>query len=174
MQKKKKILIGCFALLLTSCVSPGAFKADVATVRDNLNKLEKLVDNKADTDIITEKIDSFRQEINQNLLSMTKTINNSGTIHGGGGWIVLGLILMTIVFLTAIVLCIKWLFTKMTKYKGMLQLVTTAVHKSPPDVKRAIKQQVRKQASNGNKEFAIHKHNLSKECRKDGVFALDE
>ena len=106
---------------------------------------------------------------------MTKTINNSGMIkYGGAGWVMLGLILMTALFLTAIGLCLKWLFTKMTKYKGMLQLVTTAVHKSPPDVKRAIKQQVRKQASNGNKEFAIHKHNLSKECRKDGVFALDE
>lgn len=174
MQKKKKILIGCFALLLTSCVSPGAFKADVATVRDNLNKLEKLVDNKADTSIMTEKIDSFRQEINQSLLHMNKTINNSGTIHGGAGWVVLGLILMTVVFLSAIGIFIKWLFTKMCKYKGMLRLVTTAVHKSPPDVKRAIKQQVRKQASNGNKEFAIHKHNLSQECRKDGVFALDE
>ncbi len=157
---------------MVGCMSPGAIKAQ-------LSVLSQEVSQKADNDVVAEQIGQVNNRIEQttkvadNLLKWQKSIKADTINYGGAGWVVLGLILMVVVFLGAIGLFIMWGFKKYVKYKGMLSLVTTAVHKASPDVQKEIKRQIKRHAANGDKSQAAHKNNLAKHCRKDGVFAIN-
>ena len=161
--------ISLFAIC-NGCVSPGAVQA-------KLNLLEHKVEQKANNDVVAEQIEEVNNKIEQTtqvaekLVEWRKSVQAETINYGGAGWVVIGLILMVIVFLGAIGLFIMWGFKKYIKYKGMLSLVTTAVHKSSPDTQKEIKRQIRNHASNGDKSQARHKCNLAKHCRNDGVFA---
>lgn len=131
-------------ILFSGCVSPNAVKLELATVRDNLNKLESLIDNKANTKIVAGIIDDFRQEINQNLLSINKTMNNSGSIqYGGGGWIVVGTGVIAVIFVGAGLLLVR----AFLKRSSMLTLLTRAIRnagENDPDLVRVVKRHLKK------------------------------
>ena len=167
----KKILnMKCliFTLILFSgCVSPNAVKVELATVRDNLNKLESLVDNKADTKIVVETIDDFRQESNQNLLNINKTINNSGSIkYGGGGWIVVGTSVMALIFVGSGLLLIR----AFMKRGNMLSLLTRAVKTSGKDTVITVKENLKKCIHEGS-HCDQDRKNLGDFAKKIGTFA---
>lgn len=128
-------------IFFCGCVSPNAVKMELATVKDNLNKLEQIMDSKADTTVVAKTIESFKQEINQNLLNISKTMNNSGSIkYGGGGWIVAGTGLMALIFLGSGLLLIR----AFMKRGNMLSLLTRAVKNSGKDTVIAVKQNLKR------------------------------
>jgi len=169
---KKSLLIIATMIIVTfvSCVAPGGIATDIAALRHELSQ-------KADSSIVAKDVESLTQEVHQvskiadNLVSWKKDINAETINYGGAGWVVLGLILMSIVFLSAIGLFLYFIFKWVGKYKGMLSLVTTAIHKSNPETIAEVKKQIKKHASNGDPKQQEHKTHLSRHCRKEGIFA---
>lgn len=174
MLKNKKILLFFVSLCLSTifCVSPNAIKTDLQVmpeavkteiqgIKNDMGQLKAIVDNKVDAKVMAETIDNFKQEFNEQLLDINKTINNSGTIkYGGAGWVVVGSSLMAIIFLSAIGLTIKY-YLKSNKTSNMLGLVTTAVKNINPEIGDMVKAQITKEASNGGKFNIEHKNQLA-------------
>lgn len=174
MLKNKKILLFFVSLCssTTFCVSPNAIKTDLQVmpeavkteiqgIKNDMGQLKAIVDNKVDAKVMADTIDNFKQEFNQQLLDINKTINNSGTIkYGGAGWVVVGSSLMAIIFLSAIGLIIKY-YLKASKTTNMLGLVTTAVKNSSPEISDGIKAQIKKETSNGGPYNEKHQQQLS-------------
>ncbi len=170
--KRSPLLIIATILIATfvSCVAPNGIGIEVAALQHKLSQ-------KADSNVVSKNIESLTQEVNQisettaNLMNWKKTINAETINYGGAGWVVLGLILMVMVFLSAIGLFLYFVFRYVSKYKGMLSLVTTAIHKSNPETIVEVKKQIKKHASNGDPRQQQHKTHLSKHCRQEGLFA---
>jgi len=159
-------IAGVILFFTTSCVSPGAVKteamAKIASVENNLNKLEKIVDNKADADTI--------EELRQQLFEVSNTVNNSGVIkYSGAGYVVLGTSLMAIIFLLAIGIFLKYYF-KARNSTNMLGLVTTAVKNIDPESQRRVKGAIESQSSNGGPFTDKHKEMLAKFTKANGTF----
>lgn len=130
-----------------TCVAPDAFKTKLGLTDTTITVGE------------AERIETNTKLLEKNIRA--ETIN-----YDGASWVVL----TAVAFLIIIGIFIAWLFKQLLNYKGMLSLVTTAVHQSDPHIKQAIKIGVNKHAlacKDGNK----HKKCLSKECVKNGVFA---
>lgn len=158
-----------FSVML-NCVAPNAVKLELATVKDNFNQLRQLVDQKVDTKIVTDTIDNFKQEINQNLFDMNKTINNSGSIvYGGGGWIVAGTGVISLIFVGAGLLLVR----AFIKRGNMLSLITRAVKVSgqeSPETVICIKKHIKVFVSAGYYSDR-DRQNLGSFAKKLGHFA---
>lgn len=155
--------------VLPGCVAPEAVKMELATIKDNFSQLKRLIENKADTKIITDVIDNFKQEINQNLFNMNKTLNNSGSIvYGGGGWIVVGTGIIVLIFVGAGLLLIRAFMKRGNMLSMLTRAVKTAGEESPETV-RYIKQHLKKCVDEGY-YFEQDKCNLGKFAKKVGNF----
>jgi len=143
------VLLFTIVLFLSGCVAPDAIKAKIGA-------LEQRLEQKADNSVVAEQI----EEVNNKIIQTTK-------IYSGAGWVVLGLLLMTVIFLGAIGLFIRWLFRQVFKYKGMLSLLTQSIHKCPSETKKAVKQQIKVEAKK-SKKHSQNKVNLSQQVKKDG------
>lgn len=161
----------CYSL---SCVSPGAVKteamAKIASVENNLNKLEKIVDTKVDAKVIAETIDNFKQEFNQQLFKYQQTIDNKGIIkYGGAGWVIISSSSMVIIFLLAIFLSIKY-FLKSGKNDSMLQLVTKVIKNLDPETQTKVKAAIETETSNGGIFTVKHKILLANFTKANNTF----
>ena len=164
-----EIIIGLMVLcgFLSSCNIPkGVVDAKIAAVENNLNKLEKLVDNKVDADTI--------ETLKQQLLEISNTINNSGVIkYSGAGWVLAGMALMSIIFLGAIGLTVKF-YLKSKTNNGLLTLVTKAVSNTDSSTQKIVKDQIESETSNGGPFTIEHKKMLSDFAMKNNTFAIEQ
>jgi len=163
-------IIALFLCVGPGCVSPDAVKTEIQGVRNDMGKLEKVVEQKAEITTIAETIEHFKQEVNQNLLAMSKTINNSGTIkYGGGGWIVVGTSLIAIIFVGAGLLLVR----AFMKRGDMLTLLTGTIKnagKNSPEIAQIIKKQLKIDTSNGGPFTERHRKSLGNFTKKVGTF----
>ncbi len=147
-----EIIIGLMILcgLLSSCNIPkGVVDAKIAAIENNLNQLEKLVDNKVEAETI--------ETLKQQLLEISNTINNSGVIkYSGAGWVLIGMALMSIIFLSAIGIAIKF-YLKAKINNNLLILTTKSISNTDPSTQRIIKNQIESETSNGGSFTAEHK-----------------
>lgn len=148
LSKVKKIGIVFFiiAIFTAGCVAPGAFKAEITGLKVKLNKLEK----------VAEEISLWKSSV------QAETIN-----YGGAGTVAIGLIVITVVFLGAFALMIRMLLKK----TNLLRLVTCAVQKTDPHIRKAIKKQISEEVSNGGPFKPKHKNELREFTEKAGTFA---
>lgn len=169
-EQRDKLILTILGLAVLSmgsgCVSPDAIQA-------KLGVIEQRLEQKADNRVVADEIGRVENKIEQTTqIAETlwkKSIQAETINYGGAGWVVL----TAVAFIIAVGLFVTWLFKKILNYKGMLSLVTTAVHRSEPEVRKAIKDKINQQALNDRSCCAQHKEQLSKECKKMGVFARD-
>lgn len=157
-QKQISVVLISSLCFISGCVAPGAVQAmaKIATVENKLDKLEKIVEQKADNSVVAERIDSVNNKIEQttqvaeDLSLWRQRIDNQGTInYGGGGWVVLGTGVICIIFVGAGLLIVRAFMRRGT----LLELVTCAVQKlgkNNPEVVKLFKQQLKKEVSNGS------------------------
>lgn len=155
--------------LLSSCNIPkGVIEAKIGAIEDNLNKLEKIIDNKVDAETI--------ETLKQQLFEINKTVNapNFGIIKYGGAWaVIVGTSVMAIIFLSAIGLAIKY-YLKFRTNNGLLTLVTKAVRGTDPSTQRMVKDQINSETNNGGPFTPEHKKLLSDFTIKNNTFATEQ
>lgn len=144
--KKIGIILFLITMFFAGCVSPGAFKAKITGMETRFDKLEKVADT---------------------FVSWKKTIQAENITYGGAGMVAIGLIVITVVFLGAFGLLIRMLLKKTT----LLKLVTTAVQRTQPHIREAVKKQIGVEVSNVGNFKPTHKHQLRKFTEKVGTFA---
>jgi len=133
-------------LMVSACAAPGAFKTNVTGIEARFDKLEKMA----------------------NEMSVWKKTVQAETInYGGAGWVVIGSIFIVTIFLAAFVLMIRMLLQK----TNMLKLVTGAVQKTDANTRKAIKDKITEEVSNGGPFKRHHKHQLCNFVKKAGTFA---
>jgi len=164
----------CFCVL-PCCVSPGAVKTDIASIKDNFNQLEKVVDQKADSRIVAEHIEEVRTEITQtaqvaeNLSVWKKKIEAQTVNYGGAGWVVVGTGVMALIFVGAGLLLIRAFMKRGT----LLNLLTSAIKKigeySPGTIGR-IKFHLKDEVAKG-RFLEQDRENLGLFCKKMGIFS---
>jgi hypothetical protein len=158
------LLTGPKALMIIGCVGKDAVKAEarIATVEGNLNSLEKIVDAKVDI----QQLD----KIEQNLLKLDKTVNNSGVIkYSGAGWVVIGMSVMALMFMIVITGLIKF-YLKSRDRTNLLSLVTKAISKVDSNTQTKIKEMIEHETSNGGPFDVKHKKMLSDFTHRNGTF----
>jgi len=133
-------------LIMSGCAAPGAFKTSVTGVEARFEKLEK----------VAEELSVWKSSV------QAETIN-----YGGAGTVAIGLIVITVVFLGAFALMIRMLLQK----TNMLKLVTGAVQKTDANTRKAIKDKITEEVSNGGPFKRHHKHQLRNFVEKAGTFA---
>jgi hypothetical protein len=171
---KAAIVTIFFCVVLQGCVAPGAIKAEIQGVRNDMGQLEKIVDQKADNSVVAEKIDEVNNNIEQvaqiaEELSLWRTNVKAKTInYGGGGWIVLGTGIIVLIFVGAGFLFIR----AFIKRGNSLSLLTCAIQKvgkySPASVTN-IKAQLKKEIQEGQFKEK-DRQNLGKFAKKIGTF----
>lgn len=178
-QKQKKARPQSFATaivallfcVLPDCVSPEAVKTDIQGVRNDMGKLEKLVDQKADNTVVAEHVDEINNRIEQTAqvaeeLSVWKKTVQAETInYGGAGWVVVGTGVMALIFLGAGLLLIR----AFMKRGSMLSMLTRAVKSSGKATSSTIKQQLKKCVHEGY-HCDHDRKNLGNFAKKVGTF----
>ncbi len=144
--KKVSIIFFIVTIFTAGCVAPGAIKAKVIGFEARFDKLEKIADT---------------------LVSWKKSVQAETINYGGAGTVAIGLIIITVVFLGAFGLLIHMLLKK----TNLLKLVTCAVQKTNPHIRKAIKDQISEEVSNGWSFKPHHKHQLRQFTEKAGTFA---
>lgn len=144
--KKVGIVFFIVAIFTAGCAAPGAFKAKITGIEARFDKLEKVADN---------------------LVLWRKTVQAENITYGGAGMVAIGLIIITVVFLGAFGLLIRMLLKK----TNLLKLVTTAVQKTDPHIRKAIKDQISVEVSNDGPFKTCHKHQLREFVEKVGACA---
>ncbi len=79
--------------------------------------------------------------------------------------------MIIIIFLSAFALLI---YVLLKRKETLLALVTCAVSKTPPNVRKAVKAQIKKEVSNGGHFNETHKAELSNFTKQNGTFAKDK
>jgi len=160
-----EILLSILILLgLVGCVGKEAVKAEakIAAVENNLNRLEKVLDAKVDI--------AQLDRVEQNILKLDKTINNSGVIkYGGAGWVVIGMSIMALIFVIVIAGLIKF-YLKSRDRTNLLSLVTKAISKVDPNTQTKIKEMIEYETLYGGPFGVKHKKMLSDFTRQNGTF----
>lgn len=160
---KTTVIATIFFCVGLSCVSPEAVKTDIQGIRNDMGRMEKLIDQKADNSIVAEQIDQVNNRIEQTTqvaeeLSLWRKNIQAETInYGGGGWIVLGTGVVVLIFVVAGFLLIRAFMRR----GSMLNLITGAVQrvgKRKPETILAIKEQIHEEVKEGR---CTHKH---REC----------
>lgn len=177
-QKVAKAALIILSGVLSGCLSPGAIKTDVQGIRNDLGRLEKIVDQKANNDVVAEQIGAVYNSIEQTtqvadeLLVWRKKVEAQTINYGGAGWVVVGTSLMAVIFLGAGFLLIR----AFMKRGSLLKLLTGAVQKAgekQPEAVRAIKKQLKIETSNGGPFTKQHRKELGHFAKRVGTFAND-
>jgi len=150
------------------CVAPEAVKMEIQGVRNDMGKLEKIVDQKADNTVVAEQVDQINNKIEQTTqiaeeLSVWKKTVQAETInYGGAGWVVVGTGVISLIFVGAGLLLVR----AFMKRGSMLTMLTRAVKnagKEEPATVAHIKKHLRQCVHDG--------HHCDKDRRDLGVFA---
>lgn len=174
------ILALLFCVVL-SCVSPNAVKTDIQGLRADLGKLETVVDQKANSTFVAERIGFINNRTEQTsqlaeeLYLWKKSVQAETINYSGAGWVVVGTGVMALIFVGAGLLLIR----AFTKRGNMLTLLTRAVKNAGegcPKVVSEIKHHLRKCVHDSNLMDEVDRlerdrKNLGKFARKVGTFA---
>lgn len=135
-------------------------------------KLEQLVKQNQTVSTVVDKVDTLNQKVQSQLIDKVDALHTeikAGTIHyGGAGWVVLGGALLVLIFLGTGVGVVWMLMRNLSRTKGLLQLVTSAVQSAPPEAQAAVKEQVEAKTTNGS---AALKKALNLFLVQHGLFA---
>ena len=169
-------MVTIFFLLVFSsgCVSPDAVKTEIQGIKNDFGRLEKIVEQKADNNVVAEQIEEINNCIEQTTqvaedLSIWRKDVEAGVInYGGAGWVVVGTGVMAIIFVGAGLLLIRAFMRRGT----LLTLVTCAIQKigkSSPETAKALKKQLKKEVA-GGKFREEDRQKLGSFARKMGTF----
>lgn len=173
----KKLAALMLALLFCvgpGCISPEAIKTDIQGIRNDMGRLEKLVDQKASNTIVAEQVDEINNKIEQTTqlaeeLSVWRKNVQAETInYGGAGWVVVGTSIIALIFVGAGLLLIRAFMRR----GNLLTMLTRAVKKAGedwPDTVVAIKKQLKCSVNDGH--FCEQdRKDLGNFARKKGTF----
>lgn len=172
---QKRIATTILAILfcvMPGCVAPDAVKTEIQGIRNNMEKLEKVVEQKADNIVVAEHVDQINNKIEQNAqiaeeLSVWKKSVQAETInYGGAGWVVVGTGVMALIFIGAGLLLVR----AFMKRGNMLSMLTRAVKNSGNDAVIAVKQNLKQCVHEGHCCDQDRK-NLGDFAKKAGTFA---
>lgn len=158
--------------VLPGCVAPEAIKTDIQGIRNDMGALEKVVEQKADNNVVAEHVDEINNRIEQTTqiaeeLSVWKKSVQAETInYGGAGWVVVGTGVIALIFVGAGLLLVR----AFMKRGNMLTMLTRAVKNSGKDAVVAIKHNLKKDVCEGHCCEQDRK-NLGNFAKKNGTFA---
>lgn len=173
--KTQIIIVSILFCVGLSCISPEAVKTEVQGIRSDLNQLEKIVDQKADNNVVADHIDQINNRIDQttqvaeNLSVWKKRIEAQTINYSGAGWVVIGTGIIVIIFVGAGLLLIRAFMRR----GNLLTLLTCAIQKvgkSTPQTANEIKNQLKREVANG-KFSEQDRQDLGRFARKKGTFA---
>ena len=165
---KAAIFLALLFCVVPGCVAPDAIKTDIQGIRNDMGKMEKLVEQKANSSVVAEKIEQVNNRIEQTnqvaeeLSLWRKSVQAETINYGGAGWVVVGTGVIVFIFVAAGLLLIRAFMRR----GSMLSLITAAVQrvgKRSPETIHAIKEQIHEEVKKGR---CTHKH---RKCL--GVFA---
>ena len=164
----KAAILALLFCVMPGCVSPEAIKTDIQGIRNDMGKMEKLIDQKADNSVVAERIDQVNNKIEQTtqiaerLSVWQKSVQAETINYGGAGWVVVGTGVVVFIFVAAGLILVRAFMRR----GSMLSLITAAVQrvgKRSPDTIHAIKEQIHEEVKEGR---CTHEH---RKCL--GVFA---
>lgn len=126
---KAKTILALLFCVLPCCVAPEAVKTEIQGVRNDMGRLEKIVDQKADNTVVAEHVERIENSIEQTTqiaeeLSLWRKSVQADTInYGGAGWVVIGTGIMALIFVGAGLLLVR----AFMKRGNMLTLLTSAI-----------------------------------------------
>jgi hypothetical protein len=150
-------------------------KTDIQGIRNEMGSLEKLIDQKADNNVVADQIGEVNNRIDQTtqlaeeLSIWRKNIQAETINYGGAGMVVVGTGVMAIIFIGAGFLLIR----SFMKRGNMLTLLTRAVKNAgegTPDTVTTIKQHLKYCVNEGHCSEQDVK-NLGSFAKKAGTFA---
>jgi len=162
--------------VMQGCVTPEAVKTDIQGVRTDMERLEKVVDQKADNTVVAEQIDEINNMIEQTVqiaekLSLWQKDVQADTInYGGAGWVIIGSSIMAVIFIVAGFLFVK-AFLKRDNLLTLLTCVVKKVGQRSPEVVSAIKKQLKIETSDGGLYTEQDRKNLGHFAKNKGTFA---
>lgn len=160
--------------VLPTCVSPEAVKTDIQGIRNDMGRLESVVDQKVDNSIVAEHVNRIENSIEQNAqiaeeLSVWRKSVQAGIInYGGAGWVVIGTGVMALIFVGAGLL----LILAFIRRGNMLTMLTHAVKnvgQDSPDTVSKIKRELKTCVALGY-YCEKDRKNLGHFARKRGTF----
>lgn len=123
------IILALLFCVLPVCVAPDAIKTEIQGIRNDMGRLEKVVEQKADNTVVAEQVDQINNRIEQTTqlaeeLSLWRKSVQAETInYSGAGWVIIGTGMMAIIFVGAGLLLVR----AFMKRGNMLTLLTSAV-----------------------------------------------
>lgn len=174
-QKSTKIaILALLFCVLPDCVAPEAIKTEIQGIRNNIGKLERLIDQKVDNIVVAEQIDQINNRIEQTtqlaeeLFVWRKNVEAETINYGGAGWVVVGTGVMAIIFIGAGLLLIR-AFMQRGNSLALLTCAIQKIGKRSPGTIRTIKDQLEREVS--EERFQEQdRQNLGKFARKHGTF----
>lgn len=161
------------SLMLPGCLTPVDVQTELQGIHNDVSKLESLVEQKADNNVVAECIDEINNKIEQttqiaeDIAVWRKEIQADTIIYNGAGYV----IAVVIVFLVAGLLLVK----AFLKRGNMLTFLTHTIKQlgnKSPDVVRLIKEHLRKNVADESSCFTEqHRKDLGDFTRKHGTFA---
>lgn len=169
------LILALLFCVVPGCLAPNAVRTELQAVRNDMNQLEKLVDQKANNTVVAEHVDEINNKIEQTTklaeeLSVWRKNVQAETInYGGGGWIVIGTSVIVLIFVGAGLLLIKAFMRR----GNLLTMLTSAVKKAgkdSPHITMSIKEQLKCSVKDGH--FCEQdRKNLGDFAKKKGTFA---
>lgn len=159
--------------VLQGCV-PGGIKTEVQGVRNDVGRLEKVVEQKADNTVVAGQVEEINSRIEQTAqiaeeLSLWRKSIQAETInYGGAVWVVIGTSVMALIFVSGGLLFIRAFMRRGTS----LTMLTSAVKKAgefSPHITSHIKDQLKRGVDDGYFHERDRK-NLGNFAKKVGTF----
>lgn len=169
-QKAKKTttaaILALLFCVLPACLSPGALKTDVQGIRNDMGRLEKIVDQ--NSTVVAEQVDTIEQtaQIAEELSVWKKNIQAETINYGGAGWVVIGTGVIALIFVGAGLLLVR----AFMKRGNMLTMLTRAVKNSGTDAVIEVKHNLKKCVHEGH-HCDKDRKNLGNFAKKKGLFA---
>lgn len=157
-------------------MAPEAIRTDIQGLRADLGKLETVVDQKANSTFVAERIGFINNRTEQTsqlaeeLYLWKKSVQADTINYGGAGWVIVGTGMMAVIFVGAGLLLIR----AFMKRGSMLTLLTRAVKNagedSPGHVAEEIKHHLKQCVHKGD-FYEQDRKDLGRFARKTGNFA---
>jgi hypothetical protein len=168
------LILALLFCVVPGCVSPEAIKTDIHGIRNDMGRLEKLVDQKADNTVIAEQVDEINNKIEQTtqlaekLSVWRKNIQAETINYSGAGWVMASVSIVVLIFVGAGLLFIK-AFMGRGNLLTMLTGAIKKVGKDSPHIVMSIKKQLKCSVKDGH-FYEQDRKNLGNFARKKGTF----
>jgi len=179
-QTKKKLMLCvlfCFicsqVLLLNSCISPNAVKTEVQGIKNDMSKMEELIDQKADVDIVAETVEDITCDIDnvaqiaeevsvelEDISLWRKNVQAETINYGGAEWVVIGASIIVLIFVIAGVFLVKAFMKRGTMLCLLTSAIKSASYRNPSAV-NIFKEHLKEETKIGkfsDKDIELLKH----------------